>query len=96
MLDQKMVPSRRRCSTGGPAAPQGGAGRGGGGFQEDGVRMGGPAAPEGGARRGGGGFLEDVFEWEAQLLQRPMLDEREVPSRRRCSTGRPSCFRGRC
>ena len=41
-------------------------------------------------------FKKMVFEWEAQLLQRVVLDEREVPSRRRCSTGRPSCFRGRC
>ena len=41
-------------------------------------------------------FKKTVFDWEAQLLQRPMLDEREVPSRRRCSTGRPTCSRKRC
>ena len=29
-------------------------------------------------------FKKTLFDWEAQLLQRPMLDQNEVPSRRRC------------
>ena len=69
-------------------------------FQEDGVRLGGPAAPEAFWMQLGEtvfesqavGFKKTLFDWEAQLLLvQAVLEQEGWLSRRRCSTGRPSC-----